>query len=353
MKRNFLTLTLGLVLVFVIVGCSTASPTATPLPPAAPTATPQPQEQLIAGAQKEGAFKLYTSLNEAEAKPLLEKFTQKYPFIKADFFRASSADLVQRVLTETKSLMPSPDVIELDSNEVLKLYNEKLLAAYKSPEAATYPDGAKHPWGYYTTCYINAIVIAYNTKLVKPQEAPKTLDDLLDPKWAGKIGIEPEDWALMPFTAKVMGDGPANTFWKKLSEQKPKVINGHTEVANAVAAGQVALSPTTYAHRIEALKKKGESIEWVNTDPVYANLSSLVVTVNAPHPNSARLFVDWLLSAEGQGVLADAGRIPIRPGIKANPARLTEGVRFYYGDPTLISEPNQVRNQYRKLLGLQ
>jgi iron(III) transport system substrate-binding protein len=352
MKLYLTFFALTLAFAALVVGCS-APPAPTPMPTLPPpTATMPPQQAYLAGAQKEAALKLYTSLNDQETKPLLEKFSQKYPFIKVDYYRASSADVLQKVLTEAIASMPPPDVLELDGVDMVQLYDQKLLTPYQSPEATILPDGAKHPWGYYTTCYINAIVVAYNTQLVKPEEAPKSLDDLLNAKWSGKIGIEPEDWALMPFSAKVMGEATANSFWTKLAAQKPKIIKGHTEVANAVAKGEVELSPTTYAHRIEALKKSGQPVEWVKTDPVYTYLNSVAITAKAPHPNAAHIFVDWLLSAEGQAVVASVGRIPIRPGVKANPITMTEGVKFYFGDPLVIKDVNQVRTQYYTLFGV-
>lgn len=335
--------------VLIAVGCSApATPTPTPLPPA--TATVSPQAELIAGAQKEGTLTVYTSLNETEANPLLAKFTAKYPFIKTTLNRASSADVVKQVLAEGQAGQNKADVMEMDGMDLLQVYNAKLLAAYKSPEAAAYPDSAKQPWGYYTTAYVNALVIAYNTKLVKPEEAPKKLDDLTDPKWSGKIAIEQEDWAMMPFTSKVMGETSSTAFWSKLAAQKPKAISGHTEVATAIISGTVSLSPTVYAHRVEALKKKGEPIEWVKSDPVYAYLQYLGVAAKAPHPNAARLFVDWLLSVEGQNEIANVGRIPARPGITG--AAFAQGVKFYYCDVSLIGDPAQVHNQWANLFGI-
>jgi ABC-type Fe3+ transport system substrate-binding protein len=349
MKLHLTLFALAAVLAFVLVGCAAPPPTPTPPPP---TPTESPQQTLLAAAQKEGALKIYLSLNDKETKPLLEKFNQKYPSIKTEYFRASSADVLEKMLTEAKAGTPPPDVLEMDSVDMLALYNQKILAAYKSPESESFPDGAKHPWGYYTTCYVNAIVIAYNTKLVKPEDAPKSWNDLTNAKWAGKIAVEPEDWALFPFSAKVMGDAASTTFWTKLGEQKLKFIEGHTEVATAVANGEVALSPTVYAHRVEAMKKDGLSIDWVRTDPVYSYLNSVGVSAKAPHPNAARVFVDWILSAEGQAAVAGVGRIPIRAGVKANPASMTEGVKFYYGDPMLITDADKARSQFRSLIGI-
>lgn len=348
MKWSLAMLTfLGLVL-SIAVGCSAPVPTPTPVPP--PTPTINPQAAILAGAQSEGALTVYMSLNESEAKPLLKKFSDKYPFVNVQLYRATSADLVQKAISEGKAGQKTADVYEMDGMDMLQLLNEKLLAVYKSPELASFPDGAKHPWGYYAAGHINAVVIAYNTKLVKPEEAPKKLTDLLDPKWSGKIALEAEDWPMMPYTSKVMGETAASNFWSKLAQLNPRAIKGHTELATAVTTGEVAITPNAYAHRIEALKKKGEPIEWVKTDPVYSYLQDIAISANAPHPNAARLFDDWIFSAEGQGELANIGRIPVRPGVKANPATLTDNVRFYFGDPAIIPDPVEVRSEYVSLL---
>jgi iron(III) transport system substrate-binding protein len=177
---------------------------------------------------------------------------------------------------------------------------------------------------------INTVVIAYNTNLVAAADAPKTWDDLLDPKWQGKMAVELSDTELLGNMANAWGQARAYAFWDGIAAQKPEIVEGHTELAEALAAGTYAISPTTYAYRIEKLKADGQPIEWVRTDPVFATPSILGLAAQAPHPVTAKLFIDWLLSERGQVVIRDMGRIPARPGISSDPPALTEGLNLYY-----------------------
>ncbi|NIO69032.1 MAG: extracellular solute-binding protein, partial [Anaerolineae bacterium] len=180
------------------------TPAPTPVPPtptpepAAPTDTPVPPEppSLEEAAKEEGALMVYTSMNIDDLEPILAKFMEKYPFIKAEYYRASGEDVLAKASTEAKAGQHFADVLEGADLQIFQAVKEGLVAPYVSPEVAAYPEGASDPNGMWTVSRVNAVVIAYNTELVKPEEAPKSYEDLLDPKWQGKIGVEQDDVAL-------------------------------------------------------------------------------------------------------------------------------------------------------------
>jgi iron(III) transport system substrate-binding protein len=333
-------------------------PTATRPPAPPPTtapapATSTPAPSVLDAAKKEGKVMIYTSLNAEEFEPIVKDFSAKYPDIKVEFFRGSSEDVTQKALTEFRAKTYIPDVLETTDVNIVQLLSEGVTGTYVSPEAAAYPAGAKDPAGAYVADRLNLVVIAYNTDLVKPADAPKKWDDLLDPKWSGKIAVEPDDWPLMAYTAKVWGDAKAQEFWTKLAAQKPRVIKGHTELANFLVAGEFAVSPTVYAHRVLSLQDKKAPIEMVKTDTAFGFPHVVAIAKNAPHPNAAKVWIDWLLSEAGQNALVKAGRIPVRPGIKTKPEGLLNAFsNIFYGDPKTLLKASDIQKQYYTLFGI-
>lgn len=349
-----------MLLIAIAMGCApapTPAPTAAP-PTAAPAATTVPPTaaptvSVLDAAKKEGVVVVYTSLNAEELEPIIKVFNTKYPQIKVDFWRGSSEDVTSKALNEYRAKTFLVDVLETTDVNIIQLWSEGALGQYKSPESKAYPTNLSDPDGSFATTRVNLVVIAYNTNLVKKEDAPQKLEDLLDAKWAnGKIAIESSDFPLMAYTTKVMGDAKAQDFWKNLAAQKPRVVTGHTELANFIVAGEFSVSPTVYAHRIESLKDKKAPIEWVKTDPVYAFPHDIAIAKNPLHPNAAKVWIDWFLSQEGQQAIADVGRYPVRPGIKTKPAGLLEGLKIYYGDPKSLLKADEIQKQYFTLFGI-
>jgi iron(III) transport system substrate-binding protein len=138
-------------------------------------------DQLIAGAKKEGEVSLYLSTNLTDANGMMQRFKQKYPFVNVGLFRADNEKLLNRILTEASAGKFAADVILISSFEVRVLMQKKLLQKYLTPESRFYPEGFTDKDGYWTSVYSIPRVMSYNTKLVRPDTAPKTYDDLLQP----------------------------------------------------------------------------------------------------------------------------------------------------------------------------
>jgi iron(III) transport system substrate-binding protein len=151
--------------------------------------------------------------------------------------------------------------------------------------------------------YNLTLPIAYNTKTVSPQEAPRSWEDLADPKWKGrKIIMEAR---LVPFAmlGTEWGKSKAIELTKKiLSQQQPLIVQGGTTVANALAGGQVSIAVGTYAFTIEGLKKQGAAVDWVAVSPLPVLTSAEGVLKTAAHPNAGRFFAGWMGTAEGQKI---------------------------------------------------
>ncbi len=354
----------ALLLTVIAIGCApapTPAPTAAP-PTAAPAATSASAAttaptasaaSILEAAKKEGKVMIYTSLNADEFDVVLKDFSAKYPDIKVEFYRGDSESVTQKALTEFRAKTYIPDILETNDVNITQLISEGVIGTYVSAEAASYPKGAKDPDGSYVAARLNLIVITYNTQLVKKEDAPKSWNDLLDPKWTGKIAVEADDWPLIAYTAKAWGDAKAQDFWTKLAKQNVRVVKGHTELANFLVAGEFAISPTVYAHRVLSLQEKKAPIEMVKTDTAFAFPHVTSIAKNVQHPNAAKVFVDWYLSVDGQNALVKAGRIPVRPGIKTKPEGVLDGFKeIYYGDPKSLLKAADVQKQYYTLFGI-
>ncbi len=352
-------------LVFVAVagvGCAVppaAAPVRTPTaiaPTAAPSLNPAtapsvaPTVSLADAARKEGKLTIYTSLTEIPA--VAAEFNKVFPEIRIEYLRVSSEEITARVLSEYKANTFNVDVIEDIDVSMIQVLNAGFLGQYKSPELSAFPPASYDKDGLYATDRANLLVLAYNTNLVQKELAPRTWDDLLDPKWFGQIAVEPDDYPLLAYSTLAWGETRAQDFWRRLSTRNVKTVKGHTELANALANGDFAVSPTVYAHRIEAMKQDKKPVEWVKTDPIFEAPNMIAITKNPKNPNAAKVFIDWILSAAGQQALANQGRIPIRPGIKTKPEGLLTGLNLYFSDPRALAKAEDLQNQYHAFFGI-
>src|SRR6266542_794986 len=173
--------------------------------------------KLIEEAKKEGKLVWYTSTNVTESKPLLDDFEKQYPFIKGEIFRASGEVILNRVIGETRAGKWNFDVVMVGEFDVLM--GAKLLAPYKSPEAKNFIADFKHPNGYWCAVYVVYRTIGYNPKLVAEKDAPKQWEDLLDPKWKGKMSIEEEEYNWYAGLTNAWGKERTQKYMRALAKQ--------------------------------------------------------------------------------------------------------------------------------------
>ena len=269
--------------------------------------------QLYAGAKKEGTVVIWGPTDAViyqRAQAVLDK---QYPGIKIEHFESIPEPLVQRIIAESQAGKPAAvDIIQSGSLRALRpLIDRDMLAAYPGWEKDFGLD-AVYANQRFVGAYNLTLPIAYNTKMVSAQEAPKSWEDLADPKWKGrKIIIEAR---LVPFAmlGTEWGKGKATELIKKiLAQQQPLIVQGGTTVANALAGGQVSIAVGTYAYTIERLKKQGAAVDWVAASPLPVLNSAVGVLKTAPHPNAARFFAGWL-GDHRRAEYSDT-RLPARP----------------------------------------
>jgi iron(III) transport system substrate-binding protein len=284
-------------------------------------ASPAPargDEALVEAAKKDGVMTLYTSMSVDQAQTMLNAFKAKYPFIEPRMFRAVGERLLTKILTEVQSGRYEFDVVQSAETQAYFLQKKNLLMKYVSPEAKALPKAFVDPQGDWAAVYLMPNVIGYNTRMVKRDEAPRTYQDLLDPKWRGKIGTDSTKPEWFAWLLKRMGEEKGLAYMKQLAAQDLRLYVGQTLITSLLASGEFPLALNDYLHTVEDTKRKGAPIDWVAQDVVFTKFQPIEIGARAPHPNAAKLFVDFVLSYEGQKIIASFARVPTRPGVPTN-----------------------------------
>jgi iron(III) transport system substrate-binding protein len=265
---------------------------------------------LIEGAKKEGTLTLYTSITQKDIAPLASGFEKKYG-IKMQVWRAGSDKVLQRTVTETAGKHYEADVVHIGAPELEALHLEKVLQPVSSPAFATLLPGAVPVHREWVATRLTVFVQAYNTGLIKKADLPKTWQDLLDPKWKGKLGIELTDDEWFYSLMQQMGEEKGLRLFRQIvATNGLSVRKGHSLLANLVVSGEVPLGLTVYSYMAETLKKQGAPIDWFALDPIITRANGAGILRKAPHPYAALLFYDYMLSNEAQKVLTSLDYIP-------------------------------------------
>ena len=307
-------------------------------------------DSILDGAKKEGRLVLYTAMQPEDSTKLIELYRSRYPFVDATFFRAGSAPLLNRILTETRSNRVLFDVVSGKVADLLLLQMKGLLGRIISNELALYPDKFKDKQNRWVDVYNNYYTIAYNTGRLKSGEIPSRWEDLLDAKWNdGKIALEPRsyDWFFGMVTA--WGREKTNDFMRKLNLNKPAFRDGNVLIANLLAAGEFPIA-ITYAHLVERLRARGAPVDWISVKPMIAAPISIAVAARPSHPNAATLFADMVLSKEGADLLNSMGRAPTRSNVSPSAKRLDPKTLDLI--PLHVSSDEMDPEDFRKIFGL-
>jgi iron(III) transport system substrate-binding protein len=260
-------------------------------------------QRLADAARKEGEVMVYHSTQTEDLRPVFDAFTKKYG-VAVHEWRSSSENVLQRVLRESNAGRHEVDLIENNLPELEGLRREKLLRRIDSPVYDTLRAKMAPAHHEYAVSTMDVFVQAYNTQKVKREELPKSYQDLLDPRWKGRLGIEAEDEGWFGTLLGAMGEEKGvKLFHDIVATNGISVRKGHTLLAQLVASGEVPLALTVYNYKPEQLKAKGGSIDWFVMSPVVAQMHGVAVHKDAPHPAAAELLHDFFLS-DGQAILA-------------------------------------------------
>jgi iron(III) transport system substrate-binding protein len=289
--------------------------------------------KLVEGAKKEGEMIFYTTMTLDQSKEVVDRFQKKYPFIKPTLFRTGGGPLLNKILTEARGNRYAWDVVVGRAEMVVPLMERNLLASYRSPETKMIDDDLADKEGYWTSYYVIAYVLGWNTKLVKREDVPKTYEALVDPKWkGGQLSFDNEAYGMLQGLMRAWGREKAIAYFKRIAAIDPSMKRGNTERVALAVAGEYPLT-VSYNQTFERMVARGAPIDWVALEPAVVSSFPIMLAAKAPHPNAARLYYDFSLSKEGQEMLRGMQRIPVRKDVEPDPPRLFRGFKRVVENP--------------------
>jgi iron(III) transport system substrate-binding protein len=275
---------------------------------------PDRRDRLEQGARREGGLLLYTT--GTQIQPLMDRFTSKYPFIKLQLYRADSAQVTKKIMEEYRAGYYEADGFELAADALLLPRSAGILQPFSSPELAAYDAAALDPGRNWAPVRESYTGIAYNTKLIPPEQAPKVWADLAKPEFKGKIAMPGSTSSTAEWVGiQILANG--EDFLRKLGQQDIRVYQITARaVANLVASGEVAILARASNAHIAADKAKGAPVAWVAPGPTAVTDTVVAITSKAKHPHAMMLMIDFLLSEEGQRMYMEIGYNSARKGLE-------------------------------------
>lgn len=273
------------------------------------------QRMLETGAKAEGALTLYTT--GTQIAPLVDRFKQKYPFVRVQMLRASSVEVATKVTQEYAAGVFLVDAFELNSDGLILPRDQGVLAPFTSPEAVNFEPQAIESGHHWVSVRESYTGIGFNTAKIPPALAPRTYQDLLDPRWKGKMAISATTGTLGNWIGAIVVTHGAD-FVRALGKQEIRAypLAGRA-LANLMIAGEVALSPTIYQSHVAASRAQGAPLAWNAPGPVPVTDTAAALAAKAPHPHAAMLFIDFLLSRDAQLLYRDLGYLSSRRDMKS------------------------------------
>jgi iron(III) transport system substrate-binding protein len=314
--------------------------------------------ELTEAARKEGKIVYYTSIDMNVAQQLAKAFERKYPGITVQVERTGSERLYQRVSQERASNIFTADVYDLSDQALFVAWKKQgILDPFIPEEVLKWSVSERDPDGAYFSVRFTLMPIAYNTNLVKPDEAPKSFADLLDPKWIGKMvkGHPGYSGSIMTSTFQLV-NAVGWDYFEKLGKQKVLQVQSSTEPPKKLALGERAVSADGLEYVHIQLKESGAPIEIVYPKEGTPFISSCIgIAGNAPHPNAARLFISFMVSRDTQQFLVDvAGMRSFHPEVKDKPGRVPlSQIKLLSSDPIAQeTATEEIKKRYSQYFGI-
>ena len=309
--------------------------------------------KMIEAAKKEGELAWWSTIAQDQSQKIVDEFMKLYPFIKASYWRSGSVGLHNKIMLETRAGRASWDVVSQTAPEfIAELKQRTLITAYNSPERRYFSADFKDKDGYWTGTYALPTGLGFNTQQVKRDEVPKSYQELLNPKWKGrKISIDDESYELLVGLIQSWGRKTALDYMHKVAAQEPMMGRGHTQRTQLLAAGEFPLA-IAYTHTVEWSKGQGNSVDWVNLEPVVIKFDGTMLGAKGALPHAAKLFIDFVLSQQGQALVQSFSRVTLREGVEPNPPRLIKGFKRIVLHPEKAQDAQESLKLYREIFGL-
>src|SRR5438132_6478424 len=263
--------------------------------------------RLSGGACAQSVVNLYSSMAEKDLRRLVAEFERRHG-VKVNCWRSGKKRVLQRVISEARAGRNEVDVIHNPSPEMEALHSEKLLKRVDSPLHANLIPQAVAPHREWAGPRVYVFVQAYNTRLVPKAELPKTYDDLLQPRWKGRIAVEGKEQEWFFTLVQAMGEAQGLKYFRALAANGLQVRMGNALLTNLVVAGDVPFALTLYSYLPDQAKRAGAPIDWMALAPTIAATDAIGIAAHAPHPKLAQQLYDFMLG-EGQALMAEMGHV--------------------------------------------
>ncbi|HUR71973.1 MAG TPA: extracellular solute-binding protein [Candidatus Limnocylindrales bacterium] len=308
------------------------------------------QQRLLEAAKNDGEAVIYANMDVTAMKPLADGFMRRYPGVKATSVHFSGAAIITRIESESRVGKPLSDVVLSGQLGVLASIEKRIAARYRSPERETLRDGFKDKDGLWTTYMTNVMVSAYNSRLVKKDELPRSVEDLLKPRWKNKLVMDSQSYVWFGTMMQFLGEDNGLRFMKRLNEQNLQHSRGRRLMTQLLAAGEHEIAVETNLNSVLSLSRQGAPLSFAPLQPYFLSPSLVFMSANAPHPFAGALFVDYLLSEEGQKIIVTTNRMPAHPKVKSPESQLLEGQDVRMPDIFDIGRRyQQIGTRYREI----
>lgn len=310
-------------------------------------------QSVMDAAKREGTVVWYTSVDEKTLQGLVPRFEAARPGIKLQVLRLTSNLIPARVTTEQRGGKYNVDVINGDIVPMSQLEAVGALEKYSPAEPAKFVKGAIDPNGYWVTLYFDTTVLAWNPKKLAADrlKPPASVMDLTKPEWHDKIGLDSTAYNWFQGLTEI--DPNATDVVKKIMANHPRITSGHTVTVSEMEAGEFDVTPTAYGYLADKDHRAGLPVDFVNPKPLLVGLTPVGLAKNAPHPNAARVFLDWLLSRDGQNAMLElSGRPSARTDVNNVAAVFSPKMPIHILKTPDQAQYNTIVSQYKSLLGV-
>ena len=312
------------------------------LPPA------ERQAVLVKEARSEKTVVWYAPMNREDLRQFTSGFEADYPFLKVEVLTSGPQSLLNRILTEHRAGKYNYDTLNIRSSALYTLKKANAIIRYDTPYRRGLRAGFYDKDGYFNGIWASLLVYLFNSKQVGRAQAPKSIDDLLQTQWKGKLGMDQDadDWlaALLDF----YGDEKGKQVARSLGGQNLNIRKGRTLVSQLVAAGEFPVQIDAHHHEAVSLRQAGAPIDYIFPEPFIPvkSVSAFVMSSQPPHPHAAALLVDFMLSKKGQELAFRQKRWPAFKELAAG------GPDDVGNRNTLVPDADKWGSRYQELVQL-
>ena len=320
------------------------------------TAHAAPAPNVIEAAKREGKLIWWTSGSANDSRALVKKFNERYPFVQVEIWTAAGEDVSEKIWAEHNANRHAWDVslgadIQLHYAEWIK---RGIVEKLPPDGMKQMPARAKDPNGYWAQMGGNVTVPAYNTNFISAKDSPKSWEDLLNPKWKGKLGlhIDPRMWQVLS-QPEGWGKEKVVNYVTRLAQNKPQLIRSNTQNVALLLAGEYPIAVNVFLYRVLQYKDKGAPVEWARVNPVVISGSAFIKSKKGPNPNAAYLWLDWIFSPAG---IKSVDELTFKgspcPGSGTSQSEAIKGLNLVVRDGDHYGKTQDFGRQLQKILGI-